>query len=230
MKKILITGASRGLGLKLSIELAKRGDEIYMGVRDIKSTQLKIQSYLNQYSNMKLVELDVTNDSHITNLVNFLMNNNIIIDVLVNNAGINYDTWHSGYNANIQNIKETFETNFYGPLKMIQAIYPILKKSSSPRIVNVSSEAGSLAQMAGGTPGYSTSKAALNALTRIFSSEFSKDNILVNSVCPGWCATDMGGMGGRDPIYGVKSILWAIDLRNNGQSGEFFSDGKKVPW
>lgn len=98
------------------------------------------------------------------------------------------------------------------------------------RIVNVSSEAGSISEMGGGTPAYSVSKAALNALTRVLAAELRPERILVNAVCPGWTATDMGGRGGRAVAEGAASVVWAALLDDDGPSGGFFRDGRTVPW
>jgi NAD(P)-dependent dehydrogenase (short-subunit alcohol dehydrogenase family) len=96
--------------------------------------------------------------------------------------------------------------------------------------VKVSSEAGSLASMTGGTPAYNVSKAALNALTRMLASDLRRDRILVNAVCPGWVATDMGGPGGRPVAEGAASVLWAVDLPHDGPTGGFYRDGHPVSW
>jgi NAD(P)-dependent dehydrogenase (short-subunit alcohol dehydrogenase family) len=105
-----------------------------------------------------------------------------------------------------------------------------MKRNKYGRIVNVSSGAGSLHYMTGGTPAYSVSKAALNALTRILAAELRGTNILINAIDPGWVATDMGGHGGRPLAEGARGIVWASTLPDNGPSGGFFFDGKPVPW
>jgi NAD(P)-dependent dehydrogenase (short-subunit alcohol dehydrogenase family) len=113
---------------------------------------------------------------------------------------------------------------------MCLALLPLLRRGQHRRIVNVSSESGSLASMGGGTPAYSVTKAALNALTRILAAELRPDGILVNAVCPGWVATDMGGPGGRPVADGAASVLWAVDLPDDGPTGGFFRDGQPLPW
>ena len=125
---------------------------------------------------------------------------------------------------------DTLETNLFGAWRMCQALIPLLRKSRHGRIVNVSSEAGSLATMGGGAPAYAASKVALNALTRILAADLRRDRILVNSVCPGWVATDMGGPGGRPVSEGAASIVWAVELPDRGPTGGFFRDGQPVPW
>jgi NAD(P)-dependent dehydrogenase (short-subunit alcohol dehydrogenase family) len=152
------------------------------------------------------------------------------LDVLVNNAGIHYDTWQSVETADWKIVREAFEVNVFGAWRMAQAFVPMMRKAKWGRIVNVSSEAGSLASMSAGTPAYSTTKAALNALTRVLAGELRDTGILVNAVCPGWTATDMGGSGGRPVADGAASVLWAVDLPDDGPSGGFFRDGKPLSW
>jgi NAD(P)-dependent dehydrogenase (short-subunit alcohol dehydrogenase family) len=117
-----------------------------------------------------------------------------------------------------------------GPWQVTQALLPLLLASEHGRIVNVSSEAGSLTNMGGGIPAYHAGKAALNALTRMLAVELTGENILVNSICPGWVATDMGGSGGRPVADGAASILWGIDLPDSGPTGGFYRDGQPLPW
>ena len=152
------------------------------------------------------------------------------IDVLVNNAGVHYDTWQGVCDADWRIVREAFETNLFGAWRMAQAVAPLMKAAKWGRIVNVSSEAGSLASMGAGTPAYATSKAALNALTRILAAELHGTGVLVNSVCPGWVATDMGGSGGRPVEDGAASILWAVTIPDDGPTGGFFRDGKPLRW
>jgi NAD(P)-dependent dehydrogenase (short-subunit alcohol dehydrogenase family) len=113
---------------------------------------------------------------------------------------------------------------------MVQEFLPLLRASGHGRIVNVSSEAASLASMGSGTPAYTASKVALNALTRMLAAELRGDRILVNAVCPGWVATDMGGPGGRPVAAGAASVVWAATLPDSGPTGGFFRDGQPLPW
>jgi NAD(P)-dependent dehydrogenase (short-subunit alcohol dehydrogenase family) len=152
------------------------------------------------------------------------------LDVLVNNAAILYDTWQRGVDADLGEVREAFETNVLGAWRVAQAVLPLLRRSPAGRIVNVSSGAGALHDMGGGTPAYRTSKAALNALTRILAAELRHDRILVNSACPGWVATDMGGGGGRPVSEGAAGIVWAATLPDDGPTGGFFRDGRAIDW
>jgi NAD(P)-dependent dehydrogenase (short-subunit alcohol dehydrogenase family) len=152
------------------------------------------------------------------------------LDVLVNNAAILYDTWQRGIDADLDQVHQAFETNLLGAWRVTQAVLPRLRASPAGRIVNVSSGAGALHDMGGGTPAYRTSKAALNALTRIFAAELRGDGILVNAACPGWVATDMGGAGGRPVADGAAGIVWAATLPEDGPTGGFFRDGRPIAW
>jgi NAD(P)-dependent dehydrogenase (short-subunit alcohol dehydrogenase family) len=173
-----------------------------------------------------LRQLDVTDTESIGRLAAELER----VDVLVNNAAILYDTWNRAATVDLDVVREAMETNLYGAWAMSQALLPQLRRSGHGRIVNVSSEGGSLASMGGGTPAYGVSKAALNAFTRTLAGELRGDGILVNAVCPGWVATDMGGPGGRPVEQGAASVVWAALLPDDGPTGGFFRDGEPVPW
>ncbi|GAA1260338.1 hypothetical protein GCM10009609_24130 [Pseudonocardia aurantiaca] len=153
------------------------------------------------------------------------------VDVLVNNAAIHYDTWQDSAAADLRVVREALETNVLGAWQTVLALLPLLRRSAHPRIVMVSSEGGSLASMGGGgAPAYHVSKAALNALTRTMAGDLRRDGILVNAVCPGWVATDMGGPGGRPVNAGAASIMYAVDLPDDGPTSTFTRDGRPVPW
>jgi NAD(P)-dependent dehydrogenase (short-subunit alcohol dehydrogenase family) len=173
-----------------------------------------------------LRQLDVTDAESIGRLAAELER----VDVLVNNAAILYDTWNRAATVDLDVVREAMATNLYGAWAMSQALLPQLRRSGHGRIVNVSSEGGSLASMGGGTPAYGVSKAALNAFTRTLAGELRGDGILVNAVCPGWVATDMGGPGGRPVEQGAASVVWAALLPDDGPTGGFFRDGEPVPW
>jgi NAD(P)-dependent dehydrogenase (short-subunit alcohol dehydrogenase family) len=152
------------------------------------------------------------------------------IDALVNNAAIHYDTWQTSVDVDLTVVREALETNLLGAWQATLAFLPLLRRSRHPRIVMVSSEAGSLASMGSGPPAYQVSKAALSALTLTLAGDLAADRILVNAVCPGWTATDMGGPGGRPVAEGAASILYAIDLPDDGPTGTFTRDGRRLRW
>jgi NAD(P)-dependent dehydrogenase (short-subunit alcohol dehydrogenase family) len=132
--------------------------------------------------------------------------------------------------ADLAIVDEALATNLLGAWRTTIALLPLLRRSRHPRIVNVSSEGGSISEMTGGTPAYSVSKAGLNALTRLLAGELRSGRILVNAVCPGWTATDMGGGGGRPVAGGAASVMWAVLLPDDGPTGTFSRDGRPLPW
>ena len=131
--------------------------------------------------------------------------------------------------VDLKTIRETFETNTWGSLKVTQEMLPLIQKSTSGRIVNVSSGLGAISSISASHPSYNLSKLALNGITKMFADLLRPQNILVNSVCPGWTNTDMG-KGGRPVEEGAKSVVWAITLKDDGPTGGFFRDGKPLDW
>jgi NAD(P)-dependent dehydrogenase (short-subunit alcohol dehydrogenase family) len=226
----LVTGANRGIGLEVCKQLAARGYSVLLGSRDfIKGAQAAAPMQRAGLDVTALV-LDVADPGSIKAAAQVVSAQHGQLDVLINNAAILYDSWQQAANADIASVQQAFETNTLGPLRMTQAFLPLLRKSTCARIVNVSSEAASLASMSGGTPAYGASKAALNALTRKLAAELSAERILVNAICPGWTATEMGGAGGRPVADGAAGIVWAATLPDDGPSGGFYRDQQPLAW
>ncbi len=215
MATVVVTGANRGIGLEVCRQLTAHGHTVIAGCRDLSTAPQDLVAR----------QLDVTDPASIARLAAELDE----VDVVVNNAAILYDTWAHGYDADLSEAQAALDTNLFGAWRMCSAFVPHLRRSGHGRIVNVSSESGSLAGMSGGTPAYSVSKAALNALTRILAAELRRDGVLVNAVCPGWTDTDMGG-GGRPVSEGAASVVWAVELGDDGPTGGFFRDGRALAW
>jgi NAD(P)-dependent dehydrogenase (short-subunit alcohol dehydrogenase family) len=227
---VLVTGANRGIGLEVCRQLARQGMTVLLGARDGAKGETAAANLRREGLAVRAHPLDVTDLASIDALRRAVESEFGRLDVLVNNAAILYDTWQRASNADLAQVREALETNTLGPWQMTQAFLPLLKRGRRARIVNVSSEAGSLAGMGGGTPAYNVSKVGLNALTRMLAAELRPHRILVNSICPGWVATDMGGAGGRPVADGAASVVWAVNLPDDGPSGGFFRDGKPLPW
>jgi NAD(P)-dependent dehydrogenase (short-subunit alcohol dehydrogenase family) len=217
----LVTGANRGIGREVCRQLAGLGHTVISTARSAEATHAP---------GTEPLLLDVTDPASIAAAARWVGDRYGRLDVLVNNAAITYDTWQRAVDADLAVVREAAETNLYGPWLMAQEFLPLLRRSDHGRIVNVSSEAASLAHMGGGTPAYTASKTALNALTRMLADELRQDKILVNAVCPGWVATDMGGPGGRPVADGAASVVWAVTLPDNGPTGGFFRDGQRLAW
>jgi NAD(P)-dependent dehydrogenase (short-subunit alcohol dehydrogenase family) len=226
----IVTGANRGIGLEVVRQLAHLGMIVILGSRDLKQGEVAAEKLASEGLQVLPRQLDVTDSDSIAQLAADVEQEFGRLDVLVNNAGILYDTWQQPSTANLDTVQEAIATNTLGPWRMCQAFLPLLRRSKQGRIVNVSSGAGSLTDMSGGTPAYSLSKAALNALTRLLAAELRSSGILVNAVCPGWVATEMGGAGGRPIADGAASVVWAVTLPDEGPTGGFFRDGKPLPW
>jgi NAD(P)-dependent dehydrogenase (short-subunit alcohol dehydrogenase family) len=223
----VVSGANRGLGLEVARQLARRGYGVVMGVRTLANGEAAAQSIEGAVYPMALDLADPGAPARLAEEVRARFGR---CDVLVNNAGCCYDTGHRGSTPDWRLVREAFEVNVFGAWRLAEALIPLMRERGRGRIVNVSSEAGGLASMGAGTPAYSASKAALNALTRVLASELAGSRILVNAVCPGWVATDMGGAGGRPVTEGAHGIVWAATLPDDGPTGGFFRDGRRLPW
>jgi NAD(P)-dependent dehydrogenase (short-subunit alcohol dehydrogenase family) len=220
----LVTGANRGIGLEVCRQLARLGFTVLLGARDA-GRGARASRQLGA-ANIRPVVIDVADDESVRAAAADIER----LDVLVNNAAILYDTWQGAADADLDQVHQALETNVIGAWRVTQAVLPRLRESPAGRIVNVSSGAGAIHDMGGGTPAYRVSKAALNALTRVFAAELRGDGILVNAVCPGWVATDMGGAGGRPVADGAAGIVWAATLPEDGPTSGFFRDGRPIAW
>jgi len=215
----LVTGANRGLGLEVARQLAARGHTVLAAARDPGAVPAID-------GDVRPVRIDVTDQPSIAAVRRELG----ALDVLVNNAAIHYDTWQRVLDADLDVVREALETNTIGPWRMALAFADLLRASPHGRIVNVSSGAGQLTGMRDGNPAYSVSKAGLSAVTLMLADALRRDGVLVNAVCPGWTATDMGGPGGRPVADGAASIVWAATLPDDGPTGGFYRDGRRIDW
>jgi NAD(P)-dependent dehydrogenase (short-subunit alcohol dehydrogenase family) len=225
----VVSGGNRGIGLEVVRQLADRGHLVVLGARDLGAGE-RAAAGVDPAGRVVACRLDVADEKSVGALAGEVERRFGRVDVVVNNAAILYDTWARAVDADLDTVREAMETNLYGAWRLTRALLPLLRRAPHPRVVNVSSEGGSLAAMTGGTPAYSVSKAALNALTRLLAGELSADGVLVNAICPGWVATDMGGPGGRPVADGAAGIVWAATLPDNGPTGGFFRDRRPLRW
>ena len=228
----VVTGANRGLGLEICRQLAQLGINVVLTSRDAAKGKAACNTLAALSLPVEFHQLDVTDARSVEELAAFLRDKFAGVDILVNNAGIMLDPRGSRLlDSNIQTYRDTFETNVLGPLRLTQALLPSMKKRNYGRIVNMSSGQGQLSGMSSGTPAYRISKTALNALTRIIAVETRATNILVNSMCPGWVKTDMGGPNApRTVAEGADTAVWLATLPDDGPTGGFFRDRKRIPW
>jgi NAD(P)-dependent dehydrogenase (short-subunit alcohol dehydrogenase family) len=226
----VVTGANRGIGREVVRVLADAGFQVVLGSRDARRGEAAAAELGGAGAGIVACALDVADDDSVRAAARWVGETLGRCDALVNNAAIDYDTDARATTADLDRVHRAMETNLYGAWRTALAFLPLLRRSPHARLVNVSSGSGSLSGMAAGTPAYSVSKAALNALTRILAAELRADRVLVNAVCPGWVATDMGGPGGRPAADGAASVVWAVLLDDDGPTGGFFRDGRPVAW
>ncbi len=230
-KKIaIVTGASRGIGRQVAIELGGKGIHVICASRQLKDSEKTANTIRNSDGSAEAFSLDVSNPKSVQDFLETILNLHKRIDILVNNAGVYLDQGPIE-NTNLEKLQGTLDTNLIGPFLLSQGLLPLMIKNRYGRIVNVSSGMGQLSDMGSGYAAYRISKTALNALTRILFSEAGSKNIKVNSVCPGWVRTDMGGKTAtRSVEKGAETIVWAALLDDNGPSGSFLRDKKEIPW
>jgi len=227
----LVTGANRGIGREVARQLAQRGYDVLLSARDANKAAAAASELAQETgASVTPLTLDVADPHSIAAAAERVRSGPGRLDVLVNNAGIGSDFGVAGVDPDFDAIQRALDTNFYGAYRLTVALLPLLRASEHPRIVNVSSGMGGVAEMGGWSPGYRVSKAALNALTRILSAELAGEGFLVNSACPGFVNTDMGGpMGAKKPVEdGAAGVVWLATLGDDGPTGGFFRDGKAI--
>jgi NAD(P)-dependent dehydrogenase (short-subunit alcohol dehydrogenase family) len=231
-KVAVVTGANRGIGLEIARQLAEKGVHVVMTARDRKKGEAAAQALRARKLDVEFMPLDVIVPGTIAALAAALEQKFGGVDILVNNAGILPDPKGAKVmTEDVDTFRAALETNTLGPLTLAQALAPLMKKRGGGRIVNLSSGLGQLQDMASGTPAYRMSKTALNALTRMLAAELAEHHIKVNSMCPGWVRTDMGGENAtRSVEEGADTAVWLALLPASGPTGGFFRDRKPIPW
>jgi NAD(P)-dependent dehydrogenase (short-subunit alcohol dehydrogenase family) len=226
----LVTGANRGIGRETARQLAAKGYSVILSARDEAKARAAAEELAVEGGDVRPLTLDVSDPASIERAAAELSADPGQLDVLVNNAGIGSDFGVAGTDPDFDAIQRALDTNFFGAYRLTIALLSLLRKSSGPRIVSVSSGMGGVAEMGGWSPGYRVSKAALNSMTRILSTELKDEGFLVNSACPGFVATDMGGQFGAKKSVedGAAGVVWLATLPDDGPTGGFFRDGKPI--
>jgi NAD(P)-dependent dehydrogenase (short-subunit alcohol dehydrogenase family) len=230
MKTALITGANKGIGHEVARRLAGEGFHGFVGARNAKAGRKAAKEIAKQSGEATFLEIDVADNDSVTTAAHEFSNAEDHLDVLVNNAGIVVDGDDAILETRDELLRETLETNALGALRVTRAFAPLLRKSKAPRVINVSSGSGQLADGADGwAPAYSISKTALNGVTVQLASALPKFS--VNSVCPGWVRTDMGGdNASRSVEEGADTIVWLATEAPQDLTGKFLRDRKEIPW
>jgi NAD(P)-dependent dehydrogenase (short-subunit alcohol dehydrogenase family) len=224
----LVTGANKGIGLEVVRQLANHGWRVFLTGRSLAAAR-RAASPLGP--SVTPVPLDITSQSSIEAAVSSISETVSHLDVLINNAGILDHDEGSVFDLPAERLRRMLETNTIGALIVTQALVPLLRKSQSGRIINVSSGAGQLSDMGTWAPAYSISKTALNGVTGQFAAALAASNIAVNSVCPGWVKTDMGGRDApRSVEEGADTIVWLAADAPQSMTGLFIRDRTPIPW
>lgn len=238
-KIVLITGGNKGIGFETARQLGKMGYEILLGSRNEKRGLEAVTLLEKENIKAKTVGLDVTNPNSIFSTVERIEQEYGLLDILINNAGVFLEGDITQSELDLSVLKSTYETNVFGVFSVTKAMLPLLRKSSSGRIVNLSSGLGSLALNTDSksefynvnTLAYNSSKTAVNALTVFFAKELSDSPIKINSVCPGFTATDLNDNSGYRSVEQAASIVVKLaTINNDGPTGGFFDEDGVVPW
>ena len=230
MKTALITGANKGIGHEVARQLAAKGFHVFVGARNAKAGRKAAEEIAKKSGKATFLEIDVADNDSVTKAVREFSNSADHLDVLVNNAGIVADGDEAILKVSDDLIRQTWETNTLGALRVTRAFVPLLRKGKTPRVINVSSGSGQLSDGADGwAPAYSISKTALNGVTSQLAAALPK--FAVNSVCPGWVRTEMGGENAsRSVEEGADTIVWLASEAPQDLTGKFLRDRKEIPW
>jgi len=231
-KIALVTGANKGIGLEIVQQLAKAGFRVLLTARDRQRGEEASRKLQQDGLRVEFLQLDVTDETSIDRLAEELVSQIDHLDVLVNNAGILLDA----PNASVLEVEptvilQTLQTNTLGPLRLTQKLVPLLVKSDAGKVINVSSGGGQLTDMGDWAPAYSLSKTALNAVTGMMAAALKDKHIAVNSICPGWVRTDMGGSNAsRSVQQGADTVTWLATEAPADLTGKFLRDREIIPW
>jgi NAD(P)-dependent dehydrogenase (short-subunit alcohol dehydrogenase family) len=230
MKTVLVTGANKGIGHEVARQVAARGFHIFVGVRNRGAGRAAADAIAKNGGKATFLEIDVADNTSVTAAAREFSKIADHLDILVNNAGIIVDGDDAILKISDDIFRKTLETNTLGALRVTRAFEPLLAKSKTPRVINVSSGGGQLTGGAAGwAPAYCISKTALNGVTSQLAAALPK--FAVNSVCPGWVRTDMGGQGAtRSVEEGADTIVWLAADAAQTLTGKFLRDRKEIPW
>src|SRR4051794_28772204 len=226
----LVTGSNRGIGLEAARKLARRGFHAVIASRDEGKGRTAAEGIQRDGGKATFLPLDVSSSESIRTAVRRFGAVADRLDVLINNAGVYPDEGLTVLTLPRDLLAQTFQTNTFGPLEVTQAFLPYLRKSAA-RIINVSSGYGQLEGLSPDVPSYCLSKLALNGLTIMLAEALRADHIAVNSMCPGWVRTDMGGPKATLSVeHGADTAVWLADEAPHELTGEFFRDRREIPW
>jgi len=245
MKSALVTGANKSIGFEVARQLAQKGIYVYLGSRNLENGRAAVEKLLAEgLPNVEAIQLDVTDDASVKNAFTEISKKTNTLDILINNAGIYGGYPQSALDSTIHQFKTTYDANVFGVVRVTQAFIDLLKRSSAPRIVNVSSSQGSITLHS--DPSYTyydykgavylSSKSAMNMYTVVLAYELRDSGFKINAVCPGYTKTDFNGHSGPGSVEvaGKRIVKYAL-IDDDGPTGKFFSEENnpetgEVPW
>jgi NAD(P)-dependent dehydrogenase (short-subunit alcohol dehydrogenase family) len=229
-KIALVTGANKGIGYEIARQLAEKGFHVFIGARNAAAGKQAAAAIQKSGGSAEFLEIDVSDRASIEQAAKVVAANASHVDVLVNNAAI-LEGDDGVTNVKDETLLRTLTTNTLGPLRVTQAFRPLLEKSGRASVINLSSGLGQLSDMGNSHPAYSISKTALNAVTRQFAAALRDKGITVNSVCPGWVKTDMGGPNApRTVQQGAETVTWLATEAPRDVTGQFLRDRRPIQW
>lgn len=227
----LITGSNRGIGLEAARQLARRGFHVVLASRDERKGQRAAEGIQAGGGMATFLPLDVSSSKSLRTAVRRYGVIADRLDVLINNASVYPDEGLTILTLPRDRLTQTFQTNTFGPLEVTQAFLPCLRKSTAARVINVSSSYGQLDGLSPNVPSYCLSKLALNGLTIMLAEALRADHIAVNSMCPGWVRTDIGGANATLSVEeGADTAVWLADKAPHELTGKFFRNRREIPW
>lgn len=239
-KVAFITGANKGIGNEVARQLLSAGFTVLLGARDRQRGQTAVEKLRADASDVHFVHIDVTDDQSIKQASATTANHWRKVDVLINNAGVNYEFAAKTRPASMEVdiLKDTFQTNVFGAFAVIHYFLPLLRQAEAARIINVSSSLGSLASVSDpsnifyglNTAAYNASKTALNALTIALAKDLSEEQISVNSICPGWVQTEMGTDAAPRTVKQGAAIIVKLATMDAPPTGKFLDEDREIPW
>lgn len=229
-KLAIVTGANRGMGRAVSEKLASLNIHVVMVGKNKAQLDNEVKILRDKNLSVEPYALDLQNESATNQFIKYISEKHGYLDILINNAGI-YIQEDNHLSLDEDIMKKTFEINTHAPYRLMKGLLPLMFKHGYGRIVNVSSGLGSFEGCSLSCPAYCVSKVSLNMLTKLFSKDTEGTNVKINSICPGWVRTDMGGPNAPRTIeQGISGMLWAATLDENGPNGGFFRDAKAIDW
>jgi NAD(P)-dependent dehydrogenase (short-subunit alcohol dehydrogenase family) len=227
----LVTGGNRGIGLETARQLAQRGFRVVIAARNQASSDRAVKEIEASGGQATFLSLDASDSRSIEAAARSFASIADRLDVLINNAGIYPDEGVTIATVPRDLLVQTFQTNTFGPLEVAQAFLPYLRRADASRIINVSSGYGQLDGMSPDAPSYCLSKLALNGVTIMLAEALRAHGIAVNSMCPGWVRTDMGGPSAtRSVEEGADTAVWLAAEAAQELTGKMFRDRQEISW